>query len=138
MMIIFWTAGKVAARCSMPGLVGEIFAGIILGPNLLAYAPKPQALMMFGEIGLLLLFLEAGLDVDVEMIKLIGPRGICLAVAASTLSLLLGMGLGLAIGLDLVASFAVGATLAPTSVGIALNVLRTCSALNTPTGQVKY
>ena len=45
---------------------------------------------MFGEIGLLLLFLEAGLDVDVEMLKLVGSRGILLSLFASMLALILG------------------------------------------------
>ena len=74
LLVAFWIAGKGAARMSLPSLVGEIAVGLMVGPNCFDLAPKPKSLMMFGEVGLLLLFLEAGLDVDVEMLKLVGSR----------------------------------------------------------------
>ena len=40
--------------------------------------------MLFGEVGLMLLVLEAGLDVDFEMLKLIGLRGIASGPACGT------------------------------------------------------
>ena len=41
-------------------MVGEILAGIAVGPHGLNIAPKPDALMMVGEFGLVLMVLEAG------------------------------------------------------------------------------
>ena len=137
LMVAFWVAGKGAARLTLPSLVGEITVGLLVGPNCFDIAPKPKALMMFGEVGLLLLFLEAGLDVDVEMLKLVGSRGICLSLFGSMLALALGTILShFALGNGWVESFGAGATLAPTSMGIALNVLRSCKVLNTPSGQL--
>ena len=47
-----WVMGFVAQRfLKMPSLVGEIFAGIILGPNVVDYVPNPEAFVMLGEIG---------------------------------------------------------------------------------------
>lgn len=47
-----WIMGFVAQRfLKMPSLVGEIFAGIILGPNVVDYVPNPEAFVMLGEIG---------------------------------------------------------------------------------------
>merc|ERR1719419_2050108 len=48
----------------------------------------------------------------------------------------IGMGLALAMGSDTLAALSIGATLAPTSMGIALNVLRKGHQLNAPTGQL--
>ena len=44
----------------LPALVGEIIAGIVVGPNLLEIAPKHESLMLIGELGLILMVLEAG------------------------------------------------------------------------------
>lgn len=90
-MVALWIAGKAVVRVGMPALVGEIITGMILGPELLNFAPKPDALMMFGEIGLVMLVLEAGLDVDLETLKIIGYRGICVALFGSMVPLGIGM-----------------------------------------------
>ena len=137
LLLAFWMAGKLSAKLRLPSLVGEIGLGLIAGPNALNIAPKPDSLMMFGEVGLLLLFLEAGIDVDLEMLKLVGYRGFALSLFASFMALFLGIVIShFGLGLDMVESFGVGATLAPTSKGVALNVLRATSVLNTPSGQL--
>jgi Kef-type K+ transport system membrane component KefB len=41
----------VSRFLSMPALVGEIFMGILLGPNLLDFVPNQEAFVMLGEIG---------------------------------------------------------------------------------------
>ena len=114
-----------------------------------ACPPAIQALMLYGEVGLMLLVLEAGLDVDIEMLKLIGARGVGVAVSGSVMPLAIAsllcsqvIGLGWKVSCNArvtprcstacltcrahawQASLAVGCTLAPTSMGIALNVLK--------------
>lgn len=85
-----WCAGKSASKLGLPTLVGEILVGVVLGPPLADLMPVPEALMLFGEVGLMLLVLEAGLDVDFAMLKLIGLRGIAIAVTGSLTPLVLG------------------------------------------------
>lgn len=67
-MSCLWFVGKTAAKCNMPALVGEILVGIILGPNLLQYVPESNAFIVIGEIGLVLLVLEAGIDVSISQL----------------------------------------------------------------------
>eukprot|EP00984_Skeletonema_dohrnii_P031808 scaffold24806_cov72-Skeletonema_dohrnii-CCMP3373.AAC.3 len=52
--------GIVTSKLGMPALVGEIIAGFLLGPPLADFVPYPKALVLVGEIGLILLLLEAG------------------------------------------------------------------------------
>ena len=119
-----WFIGKIFARLGLPSLVGEIIVGIIMGPNLLNFVPYSDALVVIGEIGLVLLVLEAGIDVSIGHLKVVGRRGLFVAVFGSMLPLGIGTGLALLYGESLQAAFAIGACLAPTSMGIALNVLR--------------
>ena len=132
-----WIIGKCFARMGLPGLVGEIIVGIILGPHLLDFVPESDTMIVIGEMGLVMLVLEAGIDVDIGMLKLIGTRGLLVAVFGSMIPLLIGWFLSFVIaGNDFIASLSIGACLAPTSMGIALNVLRCGKVLNTPTGQL--
>merc|ERR1712038_1748912 len=123
----------------MPGLVGEIIFGIILGPHLLNLAGDEgsEFLIVIGEIGLVMLVVEAGIDVDVGMLKLIGPRGGGIALLGSFFPMSIGFAITyLFMGTDLMSSIAISACFAPTSMGIALNVLKKARILNTPTGQL--
>eukprot|EP00958_Prasinococcus_capsulatus_P028839 scaffold7222_cov535-Prasinococcus_capsulatus_cf.AAC.1 len=53
--------------CRLPSLVGEIIVGVLLGPGLADFVPFPYALRLYGELGLLFLVLEAGVEVDIEV-----------------------------------------------------------------------
>ena len=65
-----YVGGQIASRLLyMPSLVGEIFVGILLGPPLADFVPNPTAWVLFGEIGLVLLVLEAGIDIDLTMVR---------------------------------------------------------------------
>ena len=47
-----YIAGQFASRVlTMPSLVGEIVAGILLGPPLADFVPNPEAFVLLGEIG---------------------------------------------------------------------------------------
>jgi hypothetical protein len=49
---LIYASGMLVSRfASMPALVGEIFMGILLGPNALNFVPNTEAFVMLGEIG---------------------------------------------------------------------------------------
>lgn len=138
--VLFFTCiyvgGKIATWCKMPSLVGEIFTGILLGPPLADFVPNPEAFVMLGEIGLILLVLEAGIDIDLTTLKLIGTRGVAIALVGSILPILFGFCIAMALGTDVKGSIAAGACFGPTSLGIAMNILRQGKIVNTPVGQL--
>ena len=136
-LLIFWIVGKMAERIGLPSLVGEILAGIAVGPHGLNIAPKPDALILVGEFGLVLMVLEAGIEVDLQQVAQVGARGVGVAFAGSVVPLAIGAGLSkLVFDMPLKSALAVGASLAPTSMGITLKVLQDGGVLSTPTGQL--
>ena len=86
--------------------------------------------------------MEAGIDVDVSSLRLIGTRGVLIAVVGSLLPIALGILLATVIQTgdgtvrNPVECLAAGATFGPTSVGVALSLLRSGGLLNTPVGQL--
>ncbi|CAL1138991.1 unnamed protein product [Cladocopium goreaui] len=132
-----WISGKLFARLGMPALVGEILVGILAGPHAKNLVPETDALILQGEFALVLLMIEAGLHVDMEMIKIVGLRALAVGVIGSFLPMGLGMAVAtLILRLDAMESFAIGASFATMSTGIALNVMKAGGVLNQPSGQL--
>jgi hypothetical protein len=78
-----WLTGKVAVKLRLPPLVGEIICGIIVGPQYFNLVPLPKAFQLAGELGLVLLVIEAGIDVDAETLENVGVRAIGVALFGS-------------------------------------------------------
>lgn len=132
-----WAAGKLCERISMPGLIGEIILGSILGPQLANFVPQPLAFMMIGEIGLILLVVEAGLEIDLAVARQSGIRGVLIGIVGSFFPLLIGFCISLLLfNMEVKSALAAGACFGPTSMGVALVVLKKGNVLNTPIGQV--
>lgn len=72
------------------------------------------------DLSLILLVLEAGIDIDVSSLKLIGTRGFLIAIVGSVLPIAIGIVLAIAMRPDADATvwIAAGATFGPTSLGI--------------------
>lgn len=136
-LLAAWIAGQVASMMKLPALAGEIIAGIILGPHVANIIAEPHTLILAGEVGLILLVVEAGLEVELAVLRQVGARGVLVGVLGSVGGpFMIGIGISKAFGLSMNAALAVGACLAPTSMGVALTVLKKAKVLNTPTGQL--
>mmetsp|Transcript_21501 Transcript_21501/g.30113 ORF Transcript_21501/g.30113 Transcript_21501/m.30113 type:complete len:857 (-) Transcript_21501:163-2733(-) len=136
-LVLIYGMGYLGEKLlKLPSLVGQIFAGIIWGPAVLNLAPYPEAWVLFGEIGLIFLVIEAGVDIDVATLKLIGLRGVIIAIIGSVAPIAIGLAIAFILGEDSKAAIAAGSAFGPTSLGIAVNILKTSNFINTPTGQL--
>ncbi len=80
----------------------------------------------------MLLVIEAGIDIDLSTLKLIGTRGLLIAVMGSIFPIGIGMLITYFLNItDTKGIIAAGAVFGPTSLGIALNILRNGGILNT-------
>jgi Kef-type K+ transport system membrane component KefB len=81
---------------------------------------------------LIFLVIEAGIDIDLSTLKVIGTRGCLIAFFGSIFPIGLGMLITYLLGMtDTKQVIAAGAVFGPTSLGIALNILRSGGILNT-------
>lgn len=135
-----YLAGDVVCRRWLrivPPLVGQILVGIAFGPEGLNVLPDASStFVLLGNLGLCLLILQAGLEMDVGILRLIGPRGVWIAIVGSILPIGIGIGLTVGLGYDIKTAIATGACFGPTSAGIAMNVLGQCGVLQKPIGQL--
>lgn len=115
---------EAAARLGIPGVIGELAAGLVLGPSLLGWLSVDATLEVLAEIGIVLLLFEVGMDTDVYRLAKAGAKPMIVALAGFALPFVLGTAVSLyGFGLPLVASLFIGGTLTATSIGITVRVL---------------
>lgn len=80
----------VARKCKAPQVVGEILAGLLIGPFVLGLVQQTDFLSQMAEIGVVLLMFEAGLDTDLKELVKTGPIAFLIACAGVFVPLALG------------------------------------------------
>ncbi|MCM1101074.1 MAG: cation:proton antiporter [Acetatifactor muris] len=73
--------GLLARRCKAPQVVGEIIAGLLIGPSILGLVRQTDFLSQMAEIGVILLMFSAGLETDLKELMKTGPIAFLIACA---------------------------------------------------------
>ena len=129
-------AAEVAERIGIPAVVGEILAGIVIGPSVLGFiatgeGSSAEVLLTLGEIGVILLLLEVGMQMDLRELGAVGRAALTVAIIGVVLPMAGGVGVGHLLGLTSNEALFVGSALAATSVGITARVFGDLRALAT-------
>src|SRR5689334_9549405 len=133
LLIVFGAAkllGEVFARLRQPALVGEILAGIIIGPGLLGWIAPNETLTALSELGVMFLLFDAGLQVKAP--ELLGVSGTAALVAVLGVVATFGgtWGVLVAWGAPQFEAAFVATALVATSVGITASALSARGLLN--------
>jgi Kef-type K+ transport system membrane component KefB len=122
-------AAEVAERMKVPPVVGEILAGVVIGPSVLGLVGTTEVLEVLAELGVILLLLQVGLEMDVRDLAAVGRASMTVAVIGVILPMAMGFGVGVAFDYDANTALFLGAALAATSVGITARVFSDLRAL---------
>lgn len=140
LLIILLTArvfAELATRMQAPSVIGELFAGVVLGPSLLGWIEPVEAIRLMAEIGIILLLFEVGLETDVKRLVRTGVKSLLVATIGFALPLVLGFVLAYSVfGLSLLVALFIGGTLTATSIGITVRVLSDVRRQQAPEGQI--
>lgn len=115
---------ETVARFGIPSVIGELVAGLLIGPSLLGWVSPGTTMKLLAEIGIILLLFEVGMDTDLSRLARSGSKPVIVAL----LGFILPFSLGYAVSAwlfrlsDLTALF-IGGTLTATSIGITVRVL---------------
>lgn len=82
--------GIVARKCKAPQVVGEIIAGLLIGPSIFGLVNQSDFLTQMAEIGVILLMFSAGLETDLKELMKTGPIATLIACAGVFVPLLGG------------------------------------------------
>lgn len=117
-------AAELAERIKIPAVLGEIIAGIIIGPSVLGlidpikHLDVANMVLLLGEIGVILLLFQVGLEMDLGEMAKVGKPALLVAVIGVAVPFAAGFGVTAAFGEDAKVALFIGAALTATSVGI--------------------
>jgi Kef-type K+ transport system membrane component KefB/predicted amino acid-binding ACT domain protein len=125
-ILIILVAAKIAAelaeRVRIPTVVGEIAAGILIGPSALRLVKTGSVLDTLAELGVILLLLEVGMHMDLRELRSVGRAALSVAVVGVVLPFGAAMLVGPLLGLTGDQTLFTAAALTATSVGITARV----------------
>ncbi|MGR8930151.1 MAG: cation:proton antiporter [Gammaproteobacteria bacterium] len=127
LMVILLTArlfAELFARLHSPPVVGELIAGVVLGPSFLGLLDASHIIKLLAEIGIILLLFEVGLDTDIRQLAKTGWQALFVAMSGFFLPFLFGFGLSYFLfKRELLTALFMGGTLTATSIGITIRAL---------------
>ena len=128
---------EIAVRLKSPSVIGELFAGIVIGPSLFGWIEPVEALRLLAEIGIILLLFEVGLGTDIKRLIKVGQKSTFIALTGFITPLLLGFSASYWIfNLSWFESLFIGGTLTATSIGITVRVLSDINFHQSREGQI--
>ena len=126
MLLIFASAKlleEIFERLGQPGIVGEILAGVLIGPHVLAWAAPTELLGTLSDLGVMFLLFRVGLEVKASELMKVGGTALLVAVAGIIVPFFAGWGICALWGEPRLESIFTGAAMVATSVGITAQVL---------------
>ncbi|TML61124.1 MAG: cation:proton antiporter, partial [Actinobacteria bacterium] len=122
-------AAEVAERVKVPAVVGEIVAGILIGPSVLGLVKGNDVVRVLGELGVILLLLQVGLEMDLAELGAVGRASLAVATIGVVTLLTAGTGVAWLFADNGKEALFIGAALTATSVGITARVFGDLRAL---------
>jgi Kef-type K+ transport system membrane component KefB len=136
LLLLSRTIGEVFEHFGQPAMLGEIAAGVILGPSLLGVVHYTDEIKALADLGVLLLVFLAGMEMNLETVrKSFRGRSAFVGIMGFVFPMLLGIGLGYAFYMGTTRAIFVGLCIAITALPVSVRILMDLGKIQTEIGQ---
>jgi len=157
LMLVGRLLGEAMLRIKQPAVMGQLIAGLLLGPSVLgalfpdfqhalfpAAAEQKAMINAVAQFGILMLLLLTGMETDLKLVRATGRAAASASLAGIALPFICGVALGLALpdsmlpdpGKRLITALFLGTALSIASVKIVATVIREMNFMRRTVGQV--
>lgn len=124
--------GQLFKQYNQPSIIGEMLAGVILGPSVFNLIQFNQALSGISELAVFLVVLSAGLEMNFKDItSILKGRGLVVVILGFVVPLLSGIGVGVVFGFDASTTVFLGLCVSITALPVAAKILESFNLLHT-------
>jgi Kef-type K+ transport system membrane component KefB len=139
-LLVVWVVAKLAGeameRIGQTAVLGELLAGVLIGPGGLGLVHESEVLHALAELGVLILLFEVGLESDLDELLNAGVQATLVAIVGVIVPFAAGYGIMAWLGHSTIVAVFDGATFTATSVGITARVLGDLGRLQDPAANV--
>ena len=136
LLVLARVLGEVFERLKQPAMIGEILAGVILGPTMLNYIHRTEDLKVISDLGVFLVVIIAGLEINFDdILKSVRGRSIVISLLAFFLPIVSGFLVGQAFGQDVMSTIFIGLCVAITALPVSVRMLMDLKQLQSPIGK---
>jgi len=136
MLVAAKILAEIFERLNQPAVVGEILAGVLIGPGVLGWVEPTDIIKVFAEIGVILLLFNVGLEIRPVSIVRVGKKAVMVGILGIIFPFAGGYVASRLWGGGEIEAMFIGAALVATSVGITARVLGSLGLLHRSTSQV--
>lgn len=122
-LLAAWGAGWVATRLGYPAVLGELLAGILIGPPVLGLISDAAGLEVVAELGVLLMMVWIGTELDLDNLRKASKAGLYAAIGGFVVPFAGGLLVMRLFGFDWIAAVFVGAAVGVTSLATKSRIL---------------
>jgi Kef-type K+ transport system membrane component KefB len=127
---------EIFARLRQPTVVGEILAGILIGPQVLGLVAPSETSHVLAELGVIFLLFNVGLETKPASIFKVGKTALLVAVLGVAVPMACGWGLMMAVDHNNIEALFTGTAMVATSVGITARVLADLGLLDSTAARI--
>ena len=128
--------GEIMERFNQPAMIGEVLAGVILGPSLLGFAVFTNEIKVISDLGVFLLVILAGFEIDIEELrKSIRGRNAWIAIMGFIIPMFSGFVIGIIFELQIMLTVFLSLCISITALPVSIRILMDLGKLNTDIGQ---
>ncbi len=80
LLVVVWLAGNLFEKIKLPAVLGELLAGLIIGPPLLNWVGPSEGLDLLARLGMFFLMFYAGLQTDPKKLLNISKKAVSIGV----------------------------------------------------------
>jgi Na+:H+ antiporter len=130
--------GELFEHFGQPAVVGELLAGLLVGPHVLGWAGthETEVLEVVAELGVIILLFTVGLETSIDDLRAVGRPAILVGILGVIFPFAAGAGLMFLLGNNSTDALFVSAAIVATSVGVTARVLRDVGAVQTVPARV--
>lgn len=136
LLVVAKVFGEIFERFKQPAMIGEIIAGIIVGPSLLNIVHRTEDIKVISELGIFLLVIIAGLEINLDdILKSLKGRNIIISLMAFFVPILSGIAVGYYFDKDIMTTVFIGLCVAITALPVSIRILMDLGKINSYIGQ---
>jgi Kef-type K+ transport system membrane component KefB len=131
-----WLSGLLASRLGYPSILGELLAGVVLGPLLLGLLHGSEALRVLADLGVLLMMFYIGMEISPQELVKASWTGFLAAIGGFVFPAVFGYGIALGFGAPSMAALIIGLVTGVTALATKSRVLLDLNILDTRVAHV--